>query len=170
MKKELYERTVWENTKEILVAPCIVGLVFASLFFVCFLVSEYPSYKNAVGFGVSVFLLLFGYMGVRPFWKGYWMLKVEEKYLGVLYKNRNDFLKRPDERDWFVGKNGPWIVYLHRDFIDSIVHVEEIDRGGKKKSVMAIQVVFLDKRGKQWSFLLDAKKTELRKFLLWYEK
>lgn len=169
MKKELYEKSVRENTKEILIAPMIVSLVFASLFFGCMYFNEYPKYGNALGLGLSVFVLLFGYMGVRPFYKGYHFLRIQEKALNVLYSNRNDFLKKDIEREWFVSKTGPWIVYLNRKFIDHLVNVEEIDRGGSKQSVLAIEITFMDINGNIQSFFIDRNKQELRKFRLWLD-
>lgn len=140
-KKTLYEKSEWEWVRFHVLWPFACSLSIA--FIVWLIVSivglslKETFLVGLIAGGIPLPLFLYGFLQIDM--KSRELLKEEERILGVRYKDRNDYDKAQEERDWFVCEAMDSFCILHRDFIKEVRSIHHNKVNGSYRYVLTFQ-------------------------------
>ncbi len=124
-KMELYEYSLWQLFwKSGLTGFMIFAFAEIIILFVC-LYNGYNS-KDIVFLlkFMNVFALVVFY--ARPLFCLFQVIK-QQSVTGIYWKNRNDFHREEDQREWFVRFDGGGFILYHKSYIGKILRTIKED-------------------------------------------
>lgn len=97
----------------------------------------------------------------------------QQRAAGIKYKNRTDFDKPENERDWFVRMDRGGFVVFHRTYIKRIIRSvkeeeREVDPGGYSPTVDVYILYFEDICGQERKIRFSSE-GHLHDFMKWYQ-